>query len=552
MKKALGLLRSKGFTTVFSFLPLALGMVAYMEYYRLLLGRYDVFYSLYSSLRLYLASTDASADKVLAVGLALPFRVCLEAGRWTGLFVTTTVATRLLSGAIRDLRARLKAARPEAVALHGQEKYRALLAESIGKEAVPADSEGAFRARRHIVAFGSDAETFRFLDDHFAQLNGGRPGAASRQIYLCTAGMPRTYYGGRGFAISNMAENTARMYWNRLYLRRFGDRPERRVVILGFGDYGRQLLTQGLLVNVFTGAPDMRYDVFGDPAPFLNARRSLDGFLAVDREEEGKDCVFFHREPWDTAIEVLCAADRILLADDAEEENLRGLNRLAELNIRAAVHIRASDVTLARCLWPRRRVEENTHDADLCVFGTDRSLYTRAIILEESLQLTARCIHAQYMRRVSRPACAGCAQPGTLPDCAKACEAVEKEWTEMEPFYQSSNIAQADHMPVKARQLLGRDFAVTGACAAECRARIRELTDAGRLAPYLAMEHNRWIRNQSLHGWVYGPERDNRARIHPLMVPFDSLPEAQKTKDKDAYDVLLDVLESEKAGESRV
>jgi hypothetical protein len=550
MKKALRPFRSKGFLTVVSLLPLALGLIAYGYYYTDQNGIYDLSCSLFSSLRLYLAVVDIPVKDVLL--LPLPVRLCLEGGRWIGLFVATTFASRLLSGVIRNLRVRWKAANPKAIAVHGQERFAALLRESIGKEAIVEDGESKFRAARHIVAFESDLELFRFLNEHFAQLAERKPGGTARRVYLCSAGTPRTNYLGMGFVISNMAENTARMYWNRLYLRRFGERPERRVVIVGFGDYGQQLLSQGLLVNVFLETPDLRYDVYGNPDPYLNGHRRLADMLSVDREAEGTDCVFFHREPWDLDPEPLQAADRILLADDSEEKNLRDLNRLMELNIHVPVHIRASDLRLVQCLWPHKKVAENTGDADICVFGTDRSLYTRAIVLEESLQLQARCIHAQYMRRVGRPACAGCPQPGTLLECARGCAAVEKEWAEMEPFFQSSNIAQADHLPVKARQLLGRDFAVTGECVNECRARYQELKEADRLIPYFAMEHNRWLRNQRLHGWVYGPQRDNRARIHPLMVPFASLPDHQQRKDSDAYEVMMDILESEKAGEKHV
>lgn len=44
--------------------------------------------------------------------------------------------------------------------------------------------------------------------------------------------------------------------------------------------------------------------------------------------------------------------------------------------------------------------------------------------------------------------------------------------------------------------------------------------------------HENWCRFKREHGWVRGPVKDLERREHPLLVPYDELPESQKLKDK--------------------
>ena len=43
--------------------------------------------------------------------------------------------------------------------------------------------------------------------------------------------------------------------------------------------------------------------------------------------------------------------------------------------------------------------------------------------------------------------------------------------------------------------------------------------------------HQNWIDCRTNLGWTYG-ERDDDAKTHPCMLPYDELPAAQKSKDK--------------------
>jgi len=44
-------------------------------------------------------------------------------------------------------------------------------------------------------------------------------------------------------------------------------------------------------------------------------------------------------------------------------------------------------------------------------------------------------------------------------------------------------------------------------------------------------EHDRWMRQKIADGWTQGPVRDDEAKIHPSLLPFDQLPPGERLKD---------------------
>lgn len=44
-------------------------------------------------------------------------------------------------------------------------------------------------------------------------------------------------------------------------------------------------------------------------------------------------------------------------------------------------------------------------------------------------------------------------------------------------------------------------------------------------------QHSSWMMERLNAGWKYGPVLDRAAKIHPCLVPYDQLPEAQQRKD---------------------
>jgi len=57
-------------------------------------------------------------------------------------------------------------------------------------------------------------------------------------------------------------------------------------------------------------------------------------------------------------------------------------------------------------------------------------------------------------------------------------------------------------------------------------------------------EHIRWMAERASQGWIYGEIRNEVAKTHPLMVPWDDLPAEEKQKDIDVADNIIPLLKS--------
>lgn len=44
-------------------------------------------------------------------------------------------------------------------------------------------------------------------------------------------------------------------------------------------------------------------------------------------------------------------------------------------------------------------------------------------------------------------------------------------------------------------------------------------------------QHEQWLAQKQREGWRHGPVKDAAARTHPLMVPYDDLPDWERRKD---------------------
>jgi hypothetical protein len=58
--------------------------------------------------------------------------------------------------------------------------------------------------------------------------------------------------------------------------------------------------------------------------------------------------------------------------------------------------------------------------------------------------------------------------------------------------------------------------------------------DAGEIERLARLEHERWMRDEAAAGWSYGPVRNDEARTHPSMRPYDEISEEEKDKDRAA------------------
>ena len=151
-------------------------------------------------------------------------------------------------------------------------------------------------------------------------------------------------------------------------------------------------------------------------------------------------------------------------------------------------------------------------------YGGKAEIMTREVVFRESLNRLAHAMHERYRQE------SGLKIPA---------------WHELSPFLRESNIAAADHLTVKARLVAGNSPAarLTRADWQKALEAFRN-ADAGLREKCLRNEHARWMRFHSLYNWQFGEQRDNHARIHPSMRPWEELTEAEKERDAYAWQLL--------------
>lgn len=44
-------------------------------------------------------------------------------------------------------------------------------------------------------------------------------------------------------------------------------------------------------------------------------------------------------------------------------------------------------------------------------------------------------------------------------------------------------------------------------------------------------QHDQWLEEKRASGWRYGPIKDSKAKTHPMLIPYQELPEYEKEKD---------------------
>lgn len=153
----------------------------------------------------------------------------------------------------------------------------------------------------------------------------------------------------------------------------------------------------------------------------------------------------------------------------------------------------------------------------LVAFGQFQQIAEPQILLEGELDYTAALCHVAYEAFI---------QNGESPDSGRAMDrAARGGWEQLGETFRHANRAVADHAAIKlwdggyrpaAKGEKGRHDAQFNPELIEALSRV---------------EHARWMADRLLDGWKPGLMRNDRARIHISLVPWDSL--SAKDQDKD-------------------
>lgn len=242
----------------------------------------------------------------------------------------------------------------------------------------------------------------------------------------------------------------------------------------------------------------MAYHIFGDAGEFFAVQYRLGELFSLKEESGVKDSLIFHDETWAENRSILEKADRIIICED-DEQNGWGifwtLNKYYRISGR--IDLRSS-----------RKAP------GISYFGTNEDIYTSQQIIRTGLNKAAIMINELFRRSVSYP---------TL------------DWNELDDLHRQSKIVAADHLLMKTRILLNDETiteltasAVKKAYEKYCKTKHSETAKE----MYRKLDHMRWLRFYIFYNWSYGPVRDDGARQHPMLCPYEELtPEQRRERD---------------------
>lgn len=423
-----------------------------------------------------------------------PPNVWIELGRWTAPMATAS-GILLIAVSLRDrFRNYIRYCRGDSIAVYGPDQEKKPLLAKLGWRGI--DGKARFvRAQRYIL-LNSEAENFDFYTNHQQELR-------QSTVYLKCSSLPAQSVSAPGLSLFCPEETAARLFWKQ---RRLYDVSARRghrlkLVFLGFDKLGEELLTCGLQINLFSPDQRIEYHIFGDGSAFSAVHTELH-FIS--------DPIFFHPEPWYTALPLVEEAQMVVVLEQKDQLSL--LKDLLLAVRRENIDVFGTGSAGVKLLAGQER---------LAVFDWRREAQALEHILGDELLELAQRINLRYAHL-------NCNVPensGTM----------REQWQLLDAFTRYSNIGAADYHEVWLGML-----DVMG---------ISENPE--RLPPeamelLAELEHIRWCRYHFLNNWRYGqPEngagKDSQRKLHADLLPYRELSEAEKEKDRASIRLFLSI-----------
>ncbi len=303
------------------------------------------------------------------------------------------------------------------------------------------------------------------------------------------------------------------------------------LIIAGMGNMGRQVLLQALQIGHYANGIPIRISCIdkiaeGNRQAVISSIPEIENYDNVSFYPMELDSMYFIR----FVEKELKKENQYVSLLIATKEDTHGFN--VALQVRHALWRMANDLKIFVHISQNRvyqsLVDEMRNDSqshisdDIYPFGTDNFLSSAEYLENAEYDKLARALHYYYLK--------GC---GKKPQ--------DDPWEKLIESNRSSNRYQADHIDVKLRAM-GIDInTVTGDKLGEL---LNVKLQNNALVEQLAeLEHNRWLINRSLDGYVYGKEKCNQKKIHPLLTDWNNISETDKRHNIKHIEQLKDIID---------
>ena len=323
---------------------------------------------------------------------------------------------------------------------------------------------------------GPEEENFAFYQAHRQKLS-------KRPVYLQCRSLSTQAVKSPLLHLFCPEENAARLFWRQKGMfelsRQHGHRL--RIVLLGLGKLGEEVLLRGLQSNIFSPGQAIEYHIFG----------TADRFAAVHRGiAQIEDPVIFHRDAWYTQLALLETADLLLVLEQAQQAAL--LEDLLLATTRQDIDVFAGAGLASSPLAEQKRVR---------LFFWEQAACDLKIVLMTPLLARAKAINLRYSHLYA--------------GVAETAENREAEGSWMPS--PGVNISAADYHLVRLDMLKAMGLPASA-----------EKLPGETLELLAQLEHMRWCRYHYLNNWAFGqPENGKRKDLAcgftPTWCPMKTL-----------------------------
>lgn len=438
--------------------------------------------SLYSALSMYLLQYQSSAPNFLT-GLA----------RWTAPLATIFGVLYAIPAVRERVRNYICWRAGKSVAVYGPETERKLLLAQLGRRGIEG-RDNLVRAGRYVLLW-DETENYLFWERNHERLE-------YTPVYIRSRCLPSYSASDPMLRLFCPEETAARLFWPERCLFELSNGCEHRmrIVFLGFGRLGEELLYSAMLCNIFSPEQHIEYHVFGDCSVFTAARTGL---------AEIGDAVVEHTEPWHKSLPLLEEAQAVIvLEQNGQLELLK--------NLLLALRRREIDVFDAgggeyELLPGRER---------LSLFAWRERAFSLKQIFSDAALGRARHINLRLARRDAKT--------------EETPERLRERWYELDAFMRRERISQAVYHGIRLKML--------GVIGTPPDAAVMPPELLERLA---SLEHMRRCRYYYLNNHTAASPEAGMAE-DPLhrnaqLIAYDALPDEEKEHARETVRTLLSV-----------
>ena len=424
----------------------------------------------------------------------VPPNILVEIARWIGPLATASSILLIFAALRHRVKAFFIYLRGNSTAVYGPEQEKKDLLKQLGPQGIEG-KEKFLKAKRYIL-LDTEEKNLAFYHDNMDELKNA-------DVYLKCASLPAQASMNSNLHLFCPEETAVRLFWkeNCLYSLCNQRYHKLRIVMLGFGKLGSELLTSALQNNIFFPDQYIEYHIFGDDGSYAATHPQLKMI---------SDPVIFHPEPWYEKLDVIKGADMTIVLEQNDQLSL--LQQLLFTTLNTNIHVFSAGSYGIEILSEHERLICHDWMADSTklenIIGT--TLYERA-----------KRINLRYAHLYT--------------GVAETDENKESEWDNLNAFTRYSNISSADYHEVQ-RKILSLEGVYNDG----------DPVPDGWLEPLAELEHIRWNRCHFLNNWRYAPpvngkNKDTDHRTHALLLDYSELPNAEKEKDRENIRILFSI-----------